>query len=277
MRSWTPVVAGLAVLAAVAGCATDITGQPGPRVPDGGNAQVASVADLGTVVRHSADAKRSVHVEGSVSVPDQGVLTAVGDATFGGDHASAQITMNLPGLGQFDLVVVDTAVYMKLPASMLSELNLPAAKPWVETPLDGTTGSSALGSTVNLATEMDPTHMIEEIKSAGRITGTTQEEVNGVQTTHYAITVDVKTLAETMTDNPGEEAALSQATVPTIPFDLWVDTSDLPVRIVSTMFLTGTATAKPHQVTQTTNYSDWGEQVSVNAPPADEVTPIGGH
>src|SRR5262249_10169326 len=157
-----------------------------------------------------------------------------------GDHASGQIAMNLPGLGQFDLVIIDANAYLKLPASMLGELNLPASKPWAEASRNGTSGAQSLGSTVNLADSLDPTQMIQEHKAAGTIKQTTQEEVNGVPTTHYAIEVDVKKLADTMTDTPGEEQDLKQVTVPTLPFDLWVNANGLPVRIVSTMFLNGT-------------------------------------
>jgi hypothetical protein len=141
----------------------------------------------------------------------------------------------------------------------------------------GGSGSSTLGSAVNLATEMDPTHMIDEIESAGTIADVSQEQVDGVATTHYAITVDVAKLARTMTDNPGEEQALSRVHVRAVPFDLWVNGANLPVRIVSTMFLAATATAQPEQVTMTTNYSQWGEQVSITPPPAGQVTRIGGH
>lgn len=277
MRSRSLVAAGIAVLA-VAGCSTGITGRAAPlgATDQGGSAQIASVADLGSVVQRNADAKDSVHFEGQVDVPDQGALTATGDMKFGSQHASGQLTMNLPGLGQFDVVVIDTAVYMKLPPNLLSQLGQSPDKPWVEVPLDGT-ANSAIGSTVNLATEMDPTHMIDEIESAGTISQVSQEQIDGIPTTHYAITVDVAKLARTMTDNPSEEQALTRVNVPTVPFDLWVDVANLPIRIVSTMFLAATSTAKPEQVTMTTNYSQWGEQVSITAPPAAQVTRIGGN
>lgn len=274
MWSRAAVVAGIAVVA-VTGCSTSITGQAAGTA-QGGGAQVASVADLGSVVQHSADARNAVHFEGLVDVPDQGALTATGDMTFGGAHASGRMTMNLPGLGEFRIVVVDTAVYMAPPADLLGQLGLSPATPWLSVPLAGTSNAE-LGSTVNLAAEMDPTHMIDEIAAAGTITQTSQEEINGVPTTHYAIKVDVATLARTMTDNPTEQQTLTRVTVPTIPFDLWVDSANLPVRLVTTEFLAGTATAAPQQVSMTTNYSRWGEQVSITPPPAGQVHPLGGN
>ena len=280
MRSRTLVAAGVALMA-VAGCSTSIAGQADPQgaAGQGGGAQIASVADLGNVVQHNATAKNSVHFESSINVPNQGALTATGDMKFGNGQASGQMTMNLPGLGQFQIVIVGTSIYMKLPASLLQQLNQIGQapnKPWVEVPLNGTT-SSTLGSAANLANEMDPTHMIEEIKSAGTITQVSQEQVNDVQSTHYSINVNVAKLAQTMTDNPTEEQALSKVNVPTVPFDLWVDSANLPVRLVTTMFETGSATTQPEQVTTTTNYSRWGEQVTITAPPADQVTTIGGN
>lgn len=277
MRSWTLVAAGVAMVA-VAGCSTSVSGRADPigAASQGGGAQIASVADLGAVVQHNAVAKNSVHVEASINVPGEGALTATGDMTFGNDTASGQLDMNLPGLGQFTIVVIGTSVYMKLPADMLSQLsNGSADKPWVRVPLDGA-ASASLGSTANLAGEMDPTHMIAEIKSAGTISQVSRETIDGVPTTHYAIDVNVAKLAQTMTDNPLEEQNLSRVTVPSVPFDLWVNSQDLPIRIVSTMFLNATASAQPQQVTTTTNYSQWGEQVSISAPPADQVTQLGG-
>lgn len=277
MRNRTLVAAGIALMA-VGGCSTGIAGQP---IPDagtgqgGGGAQIASVADLGAVVQHNAVAKNSVHVEASVNVPAEGALTATGDMKFGNSTASAQMDMNLPGLGEFTVVIVGTSVYMKLPASMLSELGQNGTKPWVEVPLDSS-ASASIGSTANLASGMDPTHMIEEIKSAGTITQVSREQLSGVPTTHYAINVNVAKLAQSMTDNPLEEQNLSRVNVPTVPFDLWVNSQNLPMRIVSTMFLSATSGAQPEQVTTTTNYSNWGEQISISAPPADQVTSMGG-
>lgn len=282
MRSRTLVATGVALMA-VAGCSTSIVGQANPlgATSQGGTAQIASVADLGAVVQHNAEVKDSVHFESSIDVPDQGALTATGDMKFGNGHASGQMMMNLPDLGEFTIVIVDTAIYMKLPPNLLSQLNQIGQAPtkqWVEVPMNGTTGSSALGSTANLANMMDPTHMIDEVKSAGTITQTTQEQVNGVQTTHYAINVSVAKLAQTMTDNPTEQQALSTVKVPTVPFDLWVDSANLPVRLVSTIFEdSSVTTGKAEQVTTTTNYSQWGEQITINTPPADQVTEIGGN
>jgi hypothetical protein len=56
-----------------------------------------------------------------------------------------------------------------------------------------------------------------------------------------------------------------------------VDSSNLPIRIVTNMFLSATATTAPEQVTTTTNYTNWGERVSITPPPADQITTIGGN
>lgn len=279
MRSRTLVAAAGIAMMAVAGCSTSITGQPAPQGAagsdsGGGSAQIASVADLGAVVQHNADAKDSVHFDSSIGMSGEGAITATGDMKFGNGQASARMAMTMPGLGDIQMVLLGTAMYMKLPADLLSELGQ-SDKPWVKVPLDGVT-ASALGSSVDLAGEMDPTHMIDEIKSAGTIKQVSHQELNGVSTTHYSIDVDVAKLAQSMTDNEAEKQALSTVTTQTIPFDVWVDGANLPVKIVTNMFYSITPGSKATQMTTTTNYSNWGEQVSITAPPADQVGTMGG-
>lgn len=277
MRSRTLLVAGVgAAVFALAGCAQHTIS--GSAAPQGAAAQAggvsttaASVADLGAAVQHNAAEKNSVHVDMNVTVPGAGALTASGDMRFAGTKSAVHLTMDLPSVGSMEMVVVDGTFYMKLPAGLSSLMGGSDDKPWAKVDLGSTDAiTQSLGSTADFANQVDPTQMINQIKSAGTITKVTHETLNGQQTTHYAITVDVAKLAG------AEKASMAGLGVSTLPFDIWVN-SDNPVRIITKVGYADPVSGSSQQVAVTVNYSNWGQPVTVTAPPADQVGTLDGH
>jgi hypothetical protein len=105
---------------------------------------------------------------------------------------------------------------------------------------------------------------LDRMRSAGTITATTAETVDGVRTTRYAIDVDLAKLIEAEPDEvlKGTLRALAQQGVTRMPYQLWLDGQNLPVKITTS--LAGKV--------NTVHYSRWGEPVRVSAPPPDQVT-----
>jgi hypothetical protein len=104
---------------------------------------------------------------------------------------------------------------------------------------------------------------IAKLRTAGTVTGTADETIEGRPATRYAIDVDVAKLAAAEPD-PVLRAALNSLHdkgTSTLPYILWLDRDNLPVR---------TSITGPASVTAT--YTHWGEPLEVNPPPADQIT-----
>jgi hypothetical protein len=260
---------GVAVLA-LTGCAPNsITGSAAPQgaaQAGGVSTTAASVADLGAAVQHNAAEKNSVHVEMAVTVPGFGALSASGDMKLAGTKSAVAMTMDVPSVGSMQMVVVDGTSYLKLPTG-LAGLMGGSDKPWVKFDLGSDDAvAQALGSTAGFADQVDPTQLINQIKSAGTITKVTHETLNGQPTTHYAITVDVAKLAG------AEKQSMAGLDVKTLPFDIWVDSDNLPVRIITKVGYADPVSGSAQQVAITVNYTAWGQPVNVTAPPASTAT-----
>lgn len=282
MRGKTLLVAGTAAaVLALAGCGpTNITGTAAPqghqaRNSNQGDQPASTVADLGAAVRHNATQHNSVHVTMAMSVPGVGSIDSTGDMVFRPSVAE-HLTMVLPSVGDLEMVLVNGTMYVKLPAALSG-----AGKPWTRFDLGGDNPlAQSLGATANLADQVDPAKLIQQIAAAGTITKVTHDTVHGVPTTHYAITVDVAKLATSLSGNPAEQQAqraLADHGVRSVPFDVWVDGDNLPVRVVTHVAYAEPATGQSEQVTVTIDYTDWGKPVTVTAPPADQVGSLGGH
>lgn len=279
-------MAGTAAAAlALAGCGpTNITGTAAPQghrtqSSNQGGKPASTVADLGAAVRHGATQHNSVHVTMAMSVPGLGSINSTGDMVFRPSVAE-HLTMAMPSVGDMEMVLVNGTMYMKLPAALAGPLG-ETGKPWTRFDLSGDNPvAQSLGSTADLADQVDPAKLIQQIAAAGTITRVTHDAVNGVPTTHYAITVDVAKMATSLSGNPAEQQAqreLAEHGVRTVPFDVWVDADNLPVRVVTHVAYAEPATGQSAQVTVTINYTDWGKPVTITAPPADQVGSLGGH
>jgi hypothetical protein len=264
-------IAGSATSQGSGGAAAASSG-PSSSAPSGDSQKISTVADLGALVQHNASAKNSVHVQMDMSIPGAGAISAQGDMKFAGTQSAEQMTMTVPGAGAMQMVIVGGNFYMKLPAALSS-----SDKPWVKVDTSGNDAlSQSLGSTASLADQTDPTQLIDKIKSAGTITNTTHEQLNGEATTHYSINVDVKKMAANMASTDTEKQALSQLGATTMPFDIWVNSDNLPVKIVTKIAFPDPTSGKSEQVSMTALYTNWGQPVTVTAPPADQVGTLGG-
>lgn len=282
MRSRAFLVAGVGAAAiALAGCSTTISGSAAPLGAAGtggsGATKIHTVADLGAAVQHTTTAADSVHVSMAMTIPGAGDISATGQVKFAGAQTAEQMSMTIPSLGAMQMVLVSGQFYMELPASMSSMLGS-SDKPWVRFDLGSSNPlSQALGSEANLADQANPSQLINQIAQAGTITKVTQETLNGQQTTHYTITVNVQKMVQTMTGDATEKQALSQLGITTMPFDIWVNSASLPVKIVTSLAFADPTSGQSQQVNITINYTGWGQPVTITAPPASEVTTLGGN
>jgi hypothetical protein len=274
MRSRTLLVAGIgAALITLAGCGgTSISGSASPQGA-GGTPAIASVADLGALVQHNASGKNAAHIQLAMTIPGAGDITAAGDMKFAGAQSAEQMTMTLPGMGDLQMVMVGKIIYLKIPSSLAGLAGGSSTKPWTKVDLNSSGALSSLGSTANLADQADPTQLINQIAQSGTITGVKSETLGGVATKHYSITVDVQKMIATMgSGSAAEQQAMSGLGAHSMPFDIWVNSDNLPVKITTKLAVPGlTGGAGASEVDMTVTYSNWGESVNIQAPPADQV------
>lgn len=149
---------------------------------------------------------------------------------------------------QFEIRVVDGVYYVS---------GLPTERPWWK--VDPSAGPRQLG----VAQGMDPyisqqTDAQELQEATERITLVGPDNIEGVSTAHYRVTLSAEPPEGAAAETPPTDA---QAVI-----DFWVDSSDRPVQV------TFTAEAGDQKIVKTSRYSRYGEDFDISAPPADQTT-----
>ncbi len=267
MRKIAAALAALALAGSLAACAE----KSGDAQGSGGGAEtannlVALAKQVGDRTAESSSA-HMVFTGGAGGMEIRGE----GDIEVGGDNPAIAMDMDAGGQGRMSIVLLDGVLYMKLPEGLST-----GGKPWVE--IDSTdTGSpmaQALGSlTDQMRQNADPRQALEQFKEAGTIESSAEEDLNGTPTTHYKIAVDVQKLADQQQD-PTLKQAMQEAIrsgLKDFPVELWVDEENLPVRMAIEMPTADPASGKTVPVKVQVDYTNWGEPVDIQAPPADQV------
>lgn len=105
-----------------------------------------------------------------MQVPGTGIVTATGAARFTGTQAAEQLTMTIPNIGNIHVVLAAGTVYLNAPGPAGAAGR--AGQPWVKVTTSGSSVSGqiqSLAQTAILAGQADPTHLLQQIKSAGTI------------------------------------------------------------------------------------------------------------
>lgn len=156
------------------------------------------------------------------------------------------------------------------PASLSMDMTVPGAGPIKSINIDGIQYINMGEATGNMWMKMDPATMpdlgaasnpIEQLRAfENAVTAVTEvgaEDVNGIETTHYAVTIDSTKMTTT------EQAV---ALPPVIDYDIWLDSEGHTVQLVNEI------EAQGMQVGTTMTFADFGEPVTIEAPPADQIT-----
>ena len=177
-----------------------------------------------------------------------------GEARFG----DGGIEMKATGTGAqaMEMILVDKAMYMKSEAFGTGDK-------WLKIDLSD---PNSLFGMIGKAT--DPEVMFKAMESPKKLEVIGTEEVDGVETNHYRITMDPSSYLEAMEFPPAMAEMLPKELVT----DMWVDADNLPRKFEQTVEVKaaggGQATTSNTQGT----YSDFGTDVEIEVPPASEVT-----
>jgi hypothetical protein len=193
----------------------------------------------------------STGVEGST-------VTGTGAATYGPDLSEVNLTMTMDiGGSETTMLMVDGQIYV----SMSPEAGMPVDVGWIIIDPDGSDPlSQQLGG---LADEFGSSTDFQErfLEQAELITfeevGT--ESIDGVDTTEYLMTIDAEDVGTFL--DLDEDLPFGDLT-----YSLWVDDDYLPRMLRSDLGGFGEMEMR---------FSNFGADVDVEAPPADDVTDFG--
>ena len=237
--------AATTLLLALAGCGgNDATAKDSSSSSSSASADALSGTEFVDLLKGAIDKATTAHVTldlgGSMG-------TAAGDADFTKSPPEAAIKLSMGQLGDAEVRLVDGTLYLK--SASLGDK-------WVSTSMDD--AKSPLGP---LGQQLDLTKTIETF--ADSVTSATDkgsEDVDGESLHHYTATVDPQKLVASLPSSAGTGSLPK-----TMTQDWWFDKDGLLRKFSSD--LGGTSV--------TVTLSDWGKDVSIEAPPADQVTTMG--
>lgn len=202
-----------------------------------------------------------------------GLMSAMGDALGGGDE------LGKPEDWRLEMRMDGDQMFMRMP---LLARELPAGKSWVRVDLEE--AARLQGTDVEqlrrLAEGNDPRDTLEALRAVtGGLTRVGEEDVRGVQTTHYQATVDWERYAR-LAEQSGVDvsAMLSQLRdlvgAGGLPVDVWVDGDYLVRRMRVAMAMTPPGQSERVEASFTMDLFDYGTDVAVELPAASEVADL---
>jgi hypothetical protein len=270
---------GLAVAAAlIAGCG----GSSGSgNTPTVSLSRAADVSGAASGYRVAMDLHETVPNTGQIH------MTAAGSFSPA-DHIGA-VTMHMdlpPSAGtqtlQLQMVLNQTTVYVKLPASLMSKI--PGGKPWLDINLDQAgklAGIPGLGSLISSSSSLnDPGQYLDYLRatSAGSVKNLGPATVNGVRTTEYHALVDLNKLPASVpaAQRPSVQqlvnALKSKGLATQMPINAWVDSANLVRRIQLAFSEPLPSTGQTISVAMTENFLQYGPQPVPAVPSASQST-----
>lgn len=223
----------------------------------GAPATPTDAAGLATFLQDGTKSIRSAHLELEVDAAGNAIKGS-GDETLKDGKAEAfDLTETIPGVGDIRVLMVDGQTYVQLP----SGLN-PSDKPWLLISAESSNPVvQQLATSLQSVTSSSSLDQYTAFTQAATVRLVGPEQVNGTDATHYALSVDVTKLPN---DTPGRSDLLSAGLV-TLPVDLWVDDQGRPVKVSEEL------TVQDQKVTTLVTLSKFDEDVTITAPPADQV------
>jgi LppX_LprAFG lipoprotein len=180
-------------------------------------------------------------------------MTMEGDVDYDSDPPSSSLTMKNEMLGdqEMSVVMVDGVMYMQM-----GELS---GGKYFKMDLSGE-DNSILGQ--DMSQQLDPSKALRTMeKSIKTVTYVGEEKVDGEDLDRYTVIIDS---AAMVGEALGEDAPPESGLAEEIAYDIWFDDDGRFAR--TTMDMGETAG------TMTMTMSDWGKDVDIEAPPADQVT-----
>ena len=209
-----------------------------------------------------------------------------GGGSYDLEHKLVAMTMqveNAPtgaaAIGPMQLVLDYSHGFVEYMRSGMLDGHLPAGKTWLKIDV----GKAAKKEGVDLdrvlqGNNADPTQILDVLRRSANPELVGTESVEGVSTSHYTATVDLRRVAALETDDAVRqslERAIELSGTATYPVDVWID-SDGYLRRVRTTMVVAPPDAPGTTVTTsvTEELSAFGAPANVLVPSADEVADL---
>lgn len=221
----------------------------------------------------------SIAIDGRFEGPE-GEFTMTGEGVMdaGGRRARVDYSFDgVPGLGEMKQVMDGYVMYMRMPAL---ESELPDGRSWIRMDLREATKELGLDiAQFGGAGGSDATRTLDYLRATGDVEKDGEEEVRGVETTHYRAVVDLRKYPQLVPESERAEAergidALVEMTgEEKIPTDVWIDDDNLVRRMRQQMDMRmpGAGTV---EMDMSFELFDFGRRVNVEPPPADQVKDV---
>lgn len=180
--------------------------------------------------------------------------TMEGQARFG--EEGVEMKASSTGAQPMELILIDQAMYLK-------SADLGTGDKWLKVDLSD---PNSLFGMIGKAT--DPEVMFKAMEAPKKLELVGTEEVDGVETNHYRITMDPTKYLEAMEFPP----AMADMMPKELVTEMWVDGDDLPRKFSQSLEVPAMGGGKPTSTSSEGTYSDFGTDVEIEAPPADQVT-----
>lgn len=249
----------LALAAAACGGGSEPAAEQAPQ-----EAVVLAAAKTNDAGSYKVDMTSSSEIAGQA-------LELSGTGAFDGEGKRGQMSMTTSVAGQeldMEMVFAFPIVYVHLPP----ELGLlSAGKTWAKMDIEklGQQEGFNVGQLMQ-AGASDPSQGLDFLRGVSDVEAVGDEDVRGVATTHYTGVVDLHDRGAEDPDLKTElDKFLDQSGTSRIPVEIWIDDDGFVRRMQQTLESNGSG----FQVssTMTTEFYDFGTDVTVEEPPADEV------
>lgn len=260
--------------ALVAGCAGD------------GGSPEAAVAEAATKTADTGSYRASFEIAMSGLPGTKKPVEMTGEGAFDSNGKRGRMTFDMSqiaqaaggaDIGEAELVVDGPVLYMRFP--FLRQVQ-PDLKPWIRIDLRRVGPAQGLDlAGLQQLNQSDPSQALAYLRAASDgVEEVGEEEVRGVETTHYRMTVDLREVAkQTPEQKENIERAIELMGVEKIPTEAWVDAEGLVrrMKLEYPRIQLAPGSAKKGDMTMSMELFDFGVEVDADPPPKNQVTDIG--
>ncbi len=277
------ILASLCLVAVVlSGCAN------GPSETGAGDADALPVL-LDAVQKTSDAGSARARIDLTFTAPEQ-TLHVTGDVGYvldpdDPDSLREHVVLHVPSLGMMpggDVeLIVDAGPVVYVKAPMLAAF-IPATTPWIK--VDPAALPQKDGELGHAAEVFDPAAVLGAIEAALTVEEIGADPVGDADATRYRASVDLVALLPMLADlsdenpSPAEmqeaEDQLRKVGMETLPIDLWVDADGYLTQVRFALDLTDLEPSRPTSFALTVTFSDIGEDIQIDVPPASQVTDV---
>jgi lipoprotein LprG len=213
-----------------------------------------TVANFASTVGEAQQQARTAHIESDILAMGRHVEVS-GDVSGVRGDVAFDLTMSgemMPGDAR--MILVDQVLYLRVPG-------LTPGRKFFRLDIDHSDHPAArmLDQLLDQVRRLDPAQAAKAFEAVVELDKVGTGQVDGVETTRYAVTVDTRKALRAM----NMDGMVPPGRLPrTMAFDVWLDSDNLMRRLRISV----------HDVTTTVTFSQWGEPVDITAPPARMTT-----